>query len=58
MKLIVNIDMDNAAFADCPATEAARILRRIAKKMEEGEDGGKVMDVNGNSVGNWEVGKE
>lgn len=44
---------DNAAF-DEPATEAGRILREIARKIEYGEAfGGAVQDINGNRIGNW-----
>ncbi len=50
-------DTDNAAFDDAPASEAARILREIARKIEQGEDlgGGKIKDVNGNTIGHWEL---
>lgn len=47
---------DNAAFEDCPATEAARILRVIADKLEQGESfGGPIRDTNGNTIGQWEM---
>lgn len=47
---------DNAAFADFPATECARILRDIANKLERGEsDGGPIRDANGNTVGHWRI---
>lgn len=50
----LKIDTDNAAFEDDPGFEVARILRRIADKLENGEDFSKfrtVLDVNGNDVG-------
>lgn len=47
---------ENAAFDDAPATEAGRILREIARKIEQcGDDlgGGPVYDLNGNRIGHW-----
>lgn len=48
---------DNAAFDDMPATESARILREIARKIETGEQlgGGPIRDANGNRIGHWEL---
>ena len=46
---------DNAAFDNYGATETARILRTIAKRIEEGNLDGKVMDLNGNSIGHYEL---
>jgi hypothetical protein len=45
-------DCDNAAFEEA-ASETARILRDIAERVEGGRLEGRVMDVNGNSVGNY-----
>lgn len=46
----------NAAFDDAPATEAARILREIARKIERGEAfDGQVRDANGNRIGAWSM---
>lgn len=46
---------DNAAFDDRPATEAGRILREIARQIEQGEhmDGAMIFDENGNRIGRW-----
>jgi hypothetical protein len=30
-------------------------LREIAERIDRGQDGGKVMDDNGNSVGSWDL---
>lgn len=48
---------DNAAFDEFPASETARILREIARKIEQGESlgGGPVYDSNGNKIGHWEM---
>ena len=45
------IETDNAAFADGPEYEIARILRRLAEDIEAGREPGVLMDVNGNLVG-------
>lgn len=51
----VSVDSNgNAAFEDAPATEVARILREVAKRLEDGDypDGNvPVRDVNGNKCG-------
>lgn len=46
---------DNEAFSSYGATETARILRKIAKRIEAGDLDGKVLDINGNSVGTYEL---
>lgn len=48
---------DNASFDDAPASETARILREIARKIETGEDlgGARIRDDNGNTIGHWEL---
>lgn len=60
--LSLKMDMENAAF--CPrATEAARILRRLADKLEGMHSGldngnrheGHLFDTNGNACGSWEI---
>ena len=51
----VTIETDNAAF-DNPGDELARILRKLAERVGDVDgrhDSGKVMDVNGNSIGEW-----
>jgi len=51
----------NAAFADDPAPELARILRAIADRVESGEDLSHyltVFDVNGNDVGRFALKEE
>lgn len=60
--LSLKMDMENAAF--CPrATEAARILRALADKLENMHSGldnsnrhdGVLFDANGNRCGSWEA---
>ena len=51
---ILQFSTDNAAF-EHSATETARILRKIAKRIEAGDTDGKIMDSNGNSVGTYDL---
>lgn len=60
--LSLKLDMENSAF--CPrATEAARILRSLADKLENMHSGldnnnhcdGLLFDANGNRCGAWEA---
>jgi len=45
---------DNAAFQDGNKEwEIARILRKIADQVENGQTEGVIHDVNGNRVGEW-----
>jgi len=59
MDLEIKINMDNAAFEDINGQEAARILRKLADKIDGGslEDGDSVsaIDINGNKVGRLRV---
>lgn len=49
----LTIKTDNEAFSEDPGYEIARILKKIAQKLEDGDTNGPVMDVNGNKVGQW-----
>ena len=55
MKLQLIIEStENAAFeGDMFASEAARIVRLAAVHIEQGREGGPLMDYNGNRVGSW-----
>jgi hypothetical protein len=67
MKLIVTIEMDNAAFEADALAEAARILAGLAGQMAAQGDGelagldfgelmiGTLRDQNGNACGQWEI---
>ena len=48
----LEIELENDAFRD--SGELPRILRAVAKRIEDGERSGTVMDINGNSCGSWE----
>lgn len=52
----VTMSTDNAAFTEGDAPgEVARILRRIANRLENGDTEGKCVDVNGNAVGDFSL---
>ena len=55
MQFTMTFKMDNAAFSDEPATEAARLLLQAAEAVEDGYESGDCIDINGNRVGQWEV---
>jgi hypothetical protein len=50
----VTINTDYAAFEDRNA-ELARILRRLADRLDEGLEHGRLLDFNGNMVGRWAI---
>ena len=55
MRLTIEINLDNAAFADNPM-ELDRVLGRVAARVPtepEDGDGAPISDVNGNVVGHW-----
>lgn len=60
--LTVNIETGNAAFHDEEGEpsghEAARILRELADRLEAGDTSGKVRDINGNTVGSFELAED
>ena len=60
--LRLSLETDNAAFADLPATECARILREIATRLDGLYGGrfyaGHVCDLNGNRIGKIEFDAE
>ena len=52
----IEIETGNAAFEDDNRNyELARILRQIAERLENGENAGRVLDINGNKVGSFEI---
>ncbi len=61
MKLLIEIEMDNAVFEDDgEGLEASRVLSTIQNKIEDIPDfslgdKGSVYDLNGNTVAFWEV---
>jgi len=55
MQAKITVKMDNAAFTDDPGAELARILRDLAKHIENGDTGRRLMDGNGNRVGEFTI---
>lgn len=55
MKTTITVHMDNAAFADVPASELARILRNLATEIEDGCTEKPLRDFNGNRVGEFKI---
>ena len=60
MKAKIEINLDNDAFQPSAGPELARILRNLANDLDEHPDayGIVVADINGNSVGHFEIEKE
>jgi hypothetical protein len=59
MNFTLNINLDNAAFQDNyndPAENLAYCMHQVANKIQslKNQDG-TVKDINGNTVGNWEI---
>jgi len=56
MNFILKFACDNAAFeGENLLFELARILKKTAAKVEAGEREGRVMDINGNTVGDFRL---
>jgi len=55
----LEIETSNAAFGDDDRqeklAEIARIIRLLADRLDNGQDEGKVHDINGNRVGTFEL---
>lgn len=62
MKLVITIDLDNAAFRDGGTSELFRVLEQVADSSIDCNPGARgylqvesLMDSNGNTCGSWEV---
>ncbi len=55
MHCIINFNMDNSAFENNEEREAARILEHIADQIKRMEVHGKCVDINGNTIGKWDI---
>ena len=52
----INIDTKNEAFQGGNRDyEITRIINKIKGKIEQGETGGVILDINGNGVGMWQL---
>lgn len=54
-KMKVTFKTENAAFEDNKEAEIARILCKVARQVESGSTSGKVLDINGNTIGEYEI---
>lgn len=45
--------LGNSAFGDDREAEVARLLREVAKRVEDGAESGTIKDINGNTVGEF-----
>lgn len=50
---ILTMHTDNDAFRPNASNETARLLREIAEQIEGGLDGKRILDINGNTIGEW-----
>ena len=49
--ITINIENSGSAFDDQPEVEVARILRELARSIEQGCERTKLYDINGNKCG-------
>jgi len=47
--------IENAAFNETPLPETKRILQEVIASIENGSQGGLILDINGNGVGAWVI---
>ncbi len=59
MELRITINLDNDSFAGTPGAEAKRIMLQVIRYWDEGAgiQEGKIKDINGNTVGEVEIGR-
>lgn len=53
--VLVKFETNNDSFVDMREKEIAKILRNLAEDIENGATYGKVIDSNGNMIGEWET---
>lgn len=51
----IKFNTSGAAFEDYGDKEVERILEEIIAKVKGGRTEGKILDINGNSIGEWEL---
>lgn len=55
MKFIMRIESEGEQAQDEPGGLTYDLLRATADRIDEGDDEGKLFDVNGNLVGEWRI---
>lgn len=51
----IEFETSGAAFEDYEKEEIMRILEEVIVKVKNGRSEGKILDINGNSIGEWEL---
>lgn len=51
----MDIKTDNAAFEEDRNGEVIRLLKRVIEQIENGEEDGSLLDINGNKVGKFKL---
>ena len=51
----IEFNTTGATFDDYGDVEVERILEEIIEKVKNGHTEGKILDINGNSIGEWEL---
>lgn len=51
----IEFNTSGQSFEDYGDVEVERILETIIKKVKSGHSEGKILDINGNSIGKWEL---
>ena len=54
----LSLNTSNVAFIDYGTEEVKRILLEVAEKVQNGITEGKIIDINGNRIGKWELNEE
>ena len=57
-KFKMEIDMSNAAFENLADQELNSLILKVANRVESGETSGRIMDTNGNGVGDFIISDE
>lgn len=52
------IDTDNDSCKPNHYAEVAKLLRDVARRVEDGQNSGKILDTNGNTVGTFNASKK
>lgn len=55
MEFRLKINMDNAAFENCPELALQDMLEKVGQRIEGGITKGNIADLNGNTVGSFEI---
>ena len=53
--MIIKFNTSGAAFEDYGDKEVERILEEIIRKVKNGHSEGKILDINGNTIGKWSL---